>query len=250
MPRVLYFDVETAPYQAHVWSKWVDGPVIAIERDWSLLCIAWQWEGEKKIHVQSLKGLDPFDDTPLLNTLHALLDEADWVVAHNGNKFDIPKVQARFLLEDYPPPAPFDTVDTLQVLRRHFKGGLRSNRLDEVCQQLNIGGKVQHTGFALWQGCMLGEDKSWATMEKYNKQDIVLLRELYLKIRPWMSSHPIMHVEGCPNCGSGHLRVVKYRRRQSFTYPQYQCQKCNSYFQGTRSIQDIPKPVFKSGVRR
>ena len=250
MSRVLYFDVETAPNLALAWSKWVDGPVAAIERDWSLLCVAWQWEGQKRVHVESLRDRDPFDDTPLLDKLWELFDEADWVIAHNGNGFDIPKVQARFLLEGYDPPSPFDSIDTLNVLKRHFRGGLRSNRLDEVCQQLGIGGKTPHTGISLWQGCMRGEAASWKLMEKYNRQDIVLLRELYLHVRPWMTSHPILHVAGCPSCGSDHHRVVKYRRRQSYTYPQYQCQDCKSYFQGTRPIADVPKPVFKSSVRR
>lgn len=247
---MLYFDVETAPYLGLVWSKWVDGPVASIERDWTMLCIAWQWDGEKKVHVQSLKGMDPFDDSPLLDTLWQLFDEADWIIAHNGNKFDIPKVQARFLLEHMPPPSPFDSIDTLTVLRKHFKGGLRSNRLDEVCQQLGLGGKVQHTGIELWKGCMAGDEKSWNIMEKYNRQDIALLRDLYYEVRPWVSSHPIMHVTGCPNCGSDHLRVVKYRRRQTLTYPQYLCNNCNSYFTGTRSISEVPKPKFKSSVRR
>ena len=250
--KILYFAVETAPYLAQTWSKWVDGPVVAIERDWNLLCIAWQWEGERKVHVKSLRGLNPFDDKPLLSILWDLFDKADIVIGHNGNRFDIPKVQARFLLENYEPPSPFDSIDTLQVLRRHFKGGLRSNKLDEVCQQLDIGGKVQHTGFSLWQGCMRGDDASWKLMERYNKVDIDLLRNLYLKIRGWQTSHPTVFVTGCPVCGSDHFHSRGMKRRKTTTYSQYKCQNptCKAWFYSVSSVSEADKPKFKAAVRQ
>jgi DNA polymerase elongation subunit (family B) len=256
--KILYFDVETVPLLAHTWSKWVDGPVVAIERDWNLICIAWHWEGDEtssgnpRIHVQSLQGqADVHDDTPLLDTLWDLFNDADIVIGHNGNKFDIPKVQARFLLEGYGAPSPFDGVDTLSIVKRHFK--LTSNRLGDVGEALDIGGKTPHTGWEMWDSCLKHpEGDHWKLMEKYNIQDIALLVKLYKKVRSWATSHPTVHVSGCPICGSSHIQSRGSRRRKSLTYPQFQCQApdCGAWFLGTRAIKEADKPVFKSAVRR
>lgn len=248
--KTLYFDIETVPLLAHTWSRFVDGPVVAIERDWNIICIAWQWEGEKKIHVQSLKGqADVHDDTPLLETLWQLFDEADIVIGHNGNRFDIPKVQARFLLEGYGPTSPFDGIDTLSIVKRHFK--LTSNRLGDVGEALGLGGKTPHTGWEMWDACLKQPTgRHWELMEKYNKQDITLLRELYLKVRSWATSHPVVHEAGCPTCGSSHIQSRGTRRRQSLTYPQFHCQSCGAWFLGTQADRSAVKPVFKNAVRR
>jgi uncharacterized protein YprB with RNaseH-like and TPR domain len=245
-PKILYFDIETFPLLAHVWSRFVDGPVVAIERDWNIACIAWQWE-DGKVQVRSLKGMDPHNDTHLLDMLWSLFNEADVVIGHNGNKFDIKKVQARFLLEGFDPPSPFTSVDTLSIARRHF--ALTSNKLNDLCQALGMGAKVDTGGWSLWAGCLEGDDKSWTKMEKYNKQDIVLLRNLYLKLRPWATSHPVLHVAGCPVCGSDHVQSRGTRRVQSLTYRQFQCMECKGWFKSAKSTDD-DKPVYKSAVRR
>jgi uncharacterized protein YprB with RNaseH-like and TPR domain len=245
-PKILYFDIETFPLLAHVWSRFVDGPVVAIEREWSIGCIAWQWEGGK-VQVRSLKGMDVHDDTHLLNVLWELFDEADVVIGHNGNKFDIKKVQARFLLEGFDPPSPFQSIDTLVIARRHF--ALTSNKLNDLCQALGMGEKVDTGGWSLWAGCLDGDAQAWNRMEKYNKQDIVLLRDLYMKLRPWATSHPTIHPAGCPVCGSDHIQSRGTRRVQSLTYRQFQCMECMGWFKSAKATDDV-KPAYKSAVRR
>jgi uncharacterized protein YprB with RNaseH-like and TPR domain len=246
-PRILYFDIETFPLLADVWSRFVDGPVIAIERDWNMACIAWQWEGEKTIHVESLRGKDPHDDLPLVVTMWRLFDQADFVIGHNGDKFDIKKVQARMLLLGMDPPSPFQSVDTLRIARRHF--ALTSNKLDDLCQALGMGQKAATGGWALWAGCLAGDDASWAKMEKYNRQDIVLLKKLYETLRPWMSNHPIMHPGGCHVCGSDHLQKRGTRRTSMLTYQLYQCLDCGAWPKSPIST-GATKPEMRGDVRK
>ena len=63
------------------------------------------------------------------------------------------------------------------------------------------------TDFELWAQCMQGNDSSLEYMEKYNRYDVELLEEVYLKLRPWIKSHPnvglYMETEEsvCANCG-------------------------------------------------
>lgn len=246
-PRTLFFDIETVPLLAHVWSRFVDGPVVAIERDWNIICIAWQWEGGK-VEVRSLRGMDVHDDTHLLNVLWELFDEADFVIGHNGDKFDIKKVQARFLLAGMDPPSPFQSVDTLRIAKRHF--ALTSNKLDDLCQALGMGKKADTGGWKLWDGCMRGDDDAWRRMEKYNKQDIVLLRDLYMVLRPWMSNHPIMHSTGCHVCGSERLHKRGTRRTSMFTYQLYKCLDCGAWPKDPVSLRTADKPEFRGDVRK
>ncbi len=57
----------------------------------------------------------------LIRSMMALFEEADIVVAHNGDKFDIKWIMGRALLLGMPPPAPFRTVDTLKICRSRFR---------------------------------------------------------------------------------------------------------------------------------
>lgn len=246
-PRILFFDIETFPLLAHVWSRFVDGPVIAIERDWNMACIAWQWEGEE-IEVMSLRGEDPHDDGVLVAKMWSLFDEADFVIGHNGDKFDIKKVQARFLLAGMDPPSPFQSVDTLRIARRHF--ALTSNRLGDLCEALGLVGKLPTGGWQLWAGCMEGDDDSWQRMEDYNVQDIKALRDLYMVLRPWMSNHPIMHNKGCHVCGSTRLHKRGTRRTSMFTYQLYKCLDCGAWPKDPVSLRKADKPEFRGDVRK
>jgi len=58
-----------------------------------------------------------------------------------------------------------------------------------------------------------GDTKALREMMKYNRQDVVATEELYLKIRPWIKSHPncALYMESpdssvCANCGSANLK--------------------------------------------
>lgn len=194
--RILIFDIETTPIVAYVWGLW-EQDVIRVKEDWRILSFSYKWLGEKEIHFVRAQH----DDKSACRQLHKLFDQADIIVAHNGNRFDVPKVQARFLVHGLPPPTPFKAVDTKLVARKHF--GFNSNKLDTLGEVLGEGRKYQHEGFDLWLGCMAGNEKSWRTMEKYNKRDVLLLERLYLRMMPYMTTYPKLHPQAsCQHCGS------------------------------------------------
>ena len=74
-----------------------------------------------------------------------MFDEADVVIAHNGDKFDMRKANARF--GHYEPPMPVQQVDTLKVARKYFK--FESNKLGDLGEHLGLGNKEVTGGFAL-----------------------------------------------------------------------------------------------------
>jgi hypothetical protein len=208
-PKILLLDLETAPNLGWFWDMWETNP-IGIKVNWHLLSFSHKWLGEKKIHTHALPDFEgykknPDDDKQLVQALWLLMDEADIIIAHNADKFDIKKSNARFIFHKLKPPSPYKTIDTLKVARKHFK--FDSNRLNDLGKYLGVGSKLPHTGAHLWLGCMAGDKKAWAVMRKYNEKDIELLEEVYLELRPWMTNHPNLNVYdevagACPSCQS------------------------------------------------
>jgi len=249
MPRVLFFDIETAPNLAYVWGHY-DQNVIAHEREWYVLCVSYKWEGSpaKTVGLTDFPenyAKDPEDDSMVVAEVHRLLDEADIVIAHNGDKFDIRKCNARFVAHDMAPPSPYHTVDTLKVARKYFM--FNSNKLGDLGAHLGLGAKVSTGGFELWKGCMQGKPEAWKKMLKYAKQDTVLLEKVYLALRPWMTNHPNRNnygedVDGCPSCGGTNLARSGTRTTQTMRYQRYRCTDCSSYCRGRLAIADSPKP--------
>lgn len=223
-PKILFLDIETTPNVSYTWGKF-DQDVIAFKEEWKLLSISYKWFKGKTFFF----GLNTLSEKELTKLTHALFDEADIIVAHNGDKFDIKKINAKFLQFHLKPPSPYKTVDTLKVLRQVAK--LNSNKLNDVGVLLGLGEKVKHSGFDLWLGCMAGNPDSWKQMEKYNKQDVILLQKLYVELLPWIKNHP--HFKDgkkvCPNCQSENLENRGYGINQSFKYHRRQCRDCGAW---------------------
>ena len=247
-PRILFFDIETSPTIGYTWGLWQQN-VISTAKEWEILSFAWKWANEKTTHCRSrIDFKDQSTDVFLLAELWDLLDSADIVIAHNGNDFDIKKSNARFLVQGLPPPSPYISIDTKLVARRYFK--FNSNSLDALGKLLKCGQKLKHTGFDLWLGCMSGNKKSWKLMIKYNKQDVKLLEQVYLKLRPWINNHPNHSNQvpgkpaGCPKCGSLLLKSCGYRHTKTSSYLQWRCLDCKGYCRSQKAEKIIkPKVV-------
>jgi hypothetical protein len=228
--KIILFDIETAPIQAHVWQLY-DTNVVRMIRDWELMSFSWKELGEKKTHVLSRRTVK--SEADLVKKLHEVLSGADILVAHNGNKFDIKKANAKFIQFKLRPPRPSYSVDTRAVAKRHFK--FSSNKLDDLGQLLAVGRKVRTGGFDLWEDCLAGKESAWKKMEKYNQQDVRLLERVYLKLRPWISNHPSLSLltktpKSCPKCGSTRpMHSNGFRRTVAGAYQRLQCQDCGGW---------------------
>lgn len=245
-PKILMFDIETAPNLSYVWGHWEQN-VIRHEREWYLLCVGYRWLGglgkAKCLSLPQWEEIyekDPENDEALCRTVWELLDEADIVVGHNGDKFDIRKMNARFLRHRMPPPSPYKSLDTLKLARKYF--ALNSNRLSDLGEYLKVGSKAPTDGFETWAGCMRGDKKAWATMTKYCRQDVDLLVEVYDKLLPWAENHPNWNLYStsgmirCPRCGGEDLIKRGIRYAKSLMYQQWQCKGCQAYSRERRAL--------------
>lgn len=185
--RVLLLDIETAPNLVAVYQlKQTYINPRYIMADGYVLCFVAKWLGKSEVFFAK----SPDGHLDMLKSIHKLLTEADVVVHYNGKKFDIPTLNAEFLLHGLPPIESLVQIDLFSLVRRSFN--FPSYKLDYVCHRLGLGGKVKHGGWEMWKQCMDARHKShakaWRTMERYNRGDVVLLERLYKHLRPWFAT--------------------------------------------------------------
>lgn len=185
MSKTLFIDIETSPNEGSAWTIYDTNLMWPLKKHWEIISYSARWDGDVRIVT---KARDNYTEVELLYGIWDLLDKAKTVVAHNGDGFDLRKINTRMLVYGLMPPSEYRTVDTLKVCKRVF--GFSSNKLDHVCQQLGIGKKMRTTP-GLWDMCLAGDKKAWAEMKKYNAHDIVLLEGLYNRILPWIGKHPL-----------------------------------------------------------
>lgn len=234
----LFLDIETSPMTVRTWGVWEQNALDIME-EWRVLGFAYAWgdrppKAEYPSAPEHWPGNEDHYEYLVLEKLWELLDKADIVVAHNGDKFDMRKINARLIYHGFPPPSPYLTIDTLKVAKKHF--AFTKNRLDYLGKFLGLDGKMSHSGLAMWIGCVEGDHKSWKKMKQYNKRDITLLRDVYYALRPWIRNHPHMGGDGCPTCQSADATKRGLQRTKAgLTYQRYQCNTCGTYFRDRKS---------------
>lgn len=228
----LFFDIEVSrDIVGGYGNKW-DFKVVKTYKHQELMCFAYRWEGEKKIHYVSRNHAGGYMGA--VQALWDVLDEAGRngavVVAHNGNKFDNKMANRFFVKEGLGPVAPYKSVDTLQVARSTFK--FQSNSLNDLCEYLGLGQKRKITYADLEDDFMNNPTpKIERLMEQYNKQDIVLLELLYGTFLPFIKNHPNMgditqtdHI--CPKCASPNITPYGSSPRRNGRVKAYRCLDC------------------------
>lgn len=193
-PRVLIYDIETAPLLGYCWSLWDNNIGLnQIHSDWHVLSWAAKFLGEDDIYYQDQRDAKNVeDDKEILQGIWKLLDECDFVITQNGKKFDQKKLNARFVIHGMKPPSAYRHIDVLQIAKSQF--GFTSNKLqymtDTLCTKYKKSGHAKFSGFELWSECLKGNLEAFCEMEDYNILDILSLEELYLIISPWDAKLP------------------------------------------------------------
>lgn len=193
-PRILVYDIETAPMLAHVWKMWDNNVGLnQLIDDWYILSFAAKWLGEEEIFYYDQRDEpDQTDDSFILSKLWKLLNEADFVIGQNVKRFDTKKVNARFILNGFPKPSTYRQIDTMLIARDQF--GFTSNKLEYLSKILcpdHV--KSKHSkfpGHEMWVECMKGNREAWEEMESYNRDDILATEELYNVLSSWDSKLP------------------------------------------------------------
>jgi DNA polymerase elongation subunit (family B) len=226
----LFFDCETSPNIGMFWSAGYKLNITAdsIIKERAIICICYKWGGSDEVyHLTWDKNQN---DKKMLEQFIKIANEADELVGHNGDKFDLAWIRTRCLYHNIPIFPNYTTIDTLKHARAKFK--FNSNKLDYIAKFLGIGGKI-HTGYDLWKNIVLDKDKeSLDKMVEYCKNDVVILEKVYNRMAT-VIPHKLHH-DGdkttCPECGSNKLTFSKRRISAMGTMRyQLQCKGCGRY---------------------
>lgn len=254
-PKVLLFDIETSAIKAHVWGGYEQNVGRnQVREDWYLLSWAAKWHGEDKVYYEDVRKSaksNPSKDKNILKGIHALLMEADIVVGHNSNKFDIKKLNARFIKYGMSPVTHYKKVDTLSIARKNFN--FTFNTLAYLAEYLEVGeSKSEHKkfpGMELWNACMDGDkttrNEAFEEMELYNKKDVTVLEKVYDKLAPFENSlkFSAYHQTNACSCGSKTFVKDGIIYLASGAFQQYVCKGCGKHFKDRHNL--IPKDTRK-----
>lgn len=245
-PKVLLLDIETTPEISYTWGRWKQfisqGQVI--EHPYVLTWAA-RWLGSDVTMSRKLTDYPSWanstrDDKDLVTDLWALMDEADYIVAHNGDKFDIPWITSRAIFHGLPPISPTKYIDTLKAAKKLIR--VPSYSLEALCVYYGLTPKQDNEGFSLWRRCIEGDADAFVDMETYNVGDIDSLQDLYLRLRPYMKEHPngaLYYPDSerrCGRCGSTGMELIEAQAHTSIsTFDVYRCTGCGTHHRARKN---------------
>jgi len=240
--KILLIDIETRPNLGYIWSLWNQnvglGQVVEVK---DTICFAYEWLEDKPrakgFHAVWHEG----GRRAMAKAAWDLLDEADAVIHYNGTRFDVPHLNALFIEEDLGRPSPFKNIDLLATVRKAVGQGVPSKRLAYVTKWLGLTSKIETGGFALWVGVIKEDPKAQARMQRYNENDVKIMRPLYYRLLPWIDGHPNRNLydpktDGCARCPAESDKLVKagFAPTLNGMYQRYRCSACGSYVQESK----------------
>jgi DNA polymerase elongation subunit (family B) len=191
--------------------------------------ISYKWKGQKKVH--RLEWSANQCDKDLLKKFSKVLTEADLVIGHNGDRFDLKWVNTRLLYHGLPPIGKIISEDTLKIAKRHFN--LQSNKLDYIAKLLGLGSKLPTGGYKLWIDIVMHKcPKAMKKMGRYCDMDVKLLEQVHDKLAVFQE--PTINLSGndllgCLRCENKRMTTNGVYELQSGAVKQrLRCLKCGS----------------------
>lgn len=258
-PNILYLDIENSQMivEFPTYSLYNIDRIHPkfIKHDWYITCAAWAWldntnqkvgniEGVKVSDFKSAYKKDFRDDLGVVKRLHEVMSQADLIVGHNSDSFDIKKINYKFIKYGLEPLDLPPTVDTLKSARKYARSS--SNSLYYLAKEFNVPLKVD-LGSGIMHAADRGCSSSLDKLFKYCKGDIKAGASLYFKLLPYIKNHPNINrilgiqkkatpksIKACGSCGSKRIIRNGYRATKTGRKQRYICQDCGSSTIGGR----------------
>jgi DNA polymerase elongation subunit (family B) len=240
--KTLLIDIETFPLSAFAWGTRkvyiANNQVITPP---GVLSFAAEWY--EKPHDRVFYSLWADGQRGMAEAAWDLMHEADAVITYNGDRFDLPWFNTLWIesgvAADRGFPAEPATIDLYKTVRSKLR--LHSNKLEHVTKWLGVKQKIQTGGFDLWTGCMNADPRAQAKMERYNRNDVTIMRKVYEALRPLMRTHPNTNVidgteDRCPACKSARRKKDGTRPTLTRRYQRYRCLDCKRTYSDSRPL--------------
>lgn len=213
--RVLIYDIETSPNIGWFWRAGykLNIPASNIIKERAIICVSYKWLDEDQVYnlTWDRNQCDKF----LVEQFIEVLNEADLIVAHNGDRFDLKWLRTRALIHrvHYNMLPNYKAFDTLKVAKAKLYAN--SNRLDYLAKIMGYEGK-NHTTIALWTDIMFKKCKvAMNIMLEYCDEDVRQLEKVYKDLR--YLDNPRLHLgvmqgktkQTSPITGSVNIKHIK-----------------------------------------
>jgi len=236
----LFWDIETSPNVVLSWRVGYDLNIAQdnIIKERAIICIGYKWEHEKTSHILTWDKKQC--DKAMLKKFLEVASEADEMVAHNGDRFDMPWFKTRCIYHglDF---QPYKCIDTLKWARRQFL--FNSNKMDYLARYLGIGAKIK-TEFGLWKDiCLHNSPKAMKLMTDYCKHDVVILEKVWKRLYDLVNAKTHAGVMlgherwTCPHDGSRHVHTHKTSvTAKGVKAYMMKCLDCGHYYSISESV--------------
>ena len=241
-PKILLIDIETAPAHGRFWQPFKTTiQHYQVTKPWFMICWASMWLGQDNVISDCVTPKEAInrDDKRVSESVWGLINEADVLIAHNLVKFDRRKLYARFIQNKLPKPKDARLIDTLTQAQKQF--AFLYHKLDYLNSIFSLRMK-EDTDYQLWIDCEAGETEALAYMLHYCESDIKALEDLYITLRPWMTSHPNLglYVDDdnpmCPHCMSTKIIEDGVYTTNVSMFVAYRCLKCGATPRGRKTL--------------
>lgn len=180
-PKILIYDIETSPNLGWFWRAGYKQNIShdQIVKERGIICVSYKWLGEDEVY--NLTWDKDQNDYFLVEQFVEVLNEADLIVAHNGDRFDIKWLKTRALYHRIPMLPNYKQFDTLKVAKSKLY--LNSNRLDYISKFLGHEGKIK-TSIDLWLDIIFKNDREALNkMLEYCDEDVRQLEKVYNELK-------------------------------------------------------------------
>lgn len=179
--KILIYDLETSPNIGWFWRAGYKQNIQPnqIVKERAIICVSYKWLGEDQVY--NLSWDKNQDDKFLIEQFVNVLNEADLIIAHNGDRFDIKWLKTRALFHRIPTLPNYKQFDTLKVAKSKLY--LNSNRLDYISKFLGFEGKIQTTPDLWNKVVMLNDRKAMNDMLDYCDEDVRQLEKVYNELK-------------------------------------------------------------------
>lgn len=176
--KLLYLDIETLPLLSwHFGTRKLFISPGQIKQHSKISSIVLMWEFDRK-PLSFAWNPKTKDDSSMLREVTPMLNKADLIVMQNGDRFDVPTLQARLCDLKLPSLKNIITFDTLKASRRSFMRPHHS--LDSRSNLYGLGGKLPRD----WDRIIAiaeGDEKALKADIKYNMKDVTDMRSIMMR---------------------------------------------------------------------
>lgn len=252
-PKILVFDIECTGMILESYGLYNQNHNHKdIIEDWSMLSYAAWFTDEENIHyLDNRFSPDYRDDRQIIEGLHYLMSQADWVIGHNSDKFDIKKFNAKAEKYELPDIPEFTQYDTLKMLKAKYS--LASNSLDYAARYFDLKERKsahgKFPGKMLFDECKKGNMEAWEELERYNKQDVRVTWELFQRLArkdKRINLNSFYQKQTC-SCGNQTFFKNGLKYAKSGVFQIYRCNLCQKTFIARENLidKDLRKGFFK-----